>query len=71
MLDLVILTQSLQEQSQAGNQQRQEVGVSVRILPTLHHSDLQVLEEQTNFYKVSGNKRKTENSSPGLIETVH
>ena len=62
MLDLIILTQSVQVESQSGShgvshgtshdQAAADDNKSVQILPTLHHNHLKYLAEQTNFFTV-------------------
>ena len=56
MLDLIILTQSVQVEksggADSGNQSTKNRPQSLVILPTLHSDHLRFLKEETNFYKV-------------------
>ena len=56
MLDLIILTQSVQVEksggTDTGNQTTENRLRSLVILPTLHPDHLRFLNEETDFYKV-------------------
>ena len=58
MLDLIILTQSVQVEKSSGtntgNQTTDNQPRSLVILPTLHPEHLRFLNEETDFYKVIG-----------------
>ena len=56
MLDLIILTQSLQMDNTAGHQSVREGTVSIQIQPTLHYHDLHFITAQTDFFKVYNGK---------------